>query len=597
MRPLRWKRRYLLFLAGVFLFLLGTSAMLETEFVHGLEGTLLGDLSQRGRMLRHVLELRAGVPAPEVARDMERVLGVDGRRVQVLSGQGEVLYDSLATQPGPGPEGLSQVLLEALRHGQARWRGVLPGRDREVLAALLPVNASGTAGYLLVAADTVTIDNALIRFRLVLLFMVVLAVVVSLFLTLLSAESLIRALGQLLERASRIALGSGPDGRRGEAHVPLSEALDGALGEVAEELEETVMELAEERGRMHGVLQSMGEGVLAFTREQRVTLINPAAMVFLGLERPPFGQDAGTISGLEDICARLRDPASPGRIADELAFERGGRELRLRVLATPLRGEHGTVLVLRDVTEIRRLEKVRRDFVANVSHELRTPISVIQANAETLLRSGLSDPEMAEVLCEAMERNAKRVAQIVNDLLELSRLEANKYPFRLEPVVLSSVLAQVMDRFEAVIASREAQVDALVSEGLWIQSDEKVLREVLSNLLENALKYTPSPAHIRLLVVEEEGSVRLEVVDNGPGVADVHRPRLFERFYRVDPGRSREVGGTGLGLAIVKHFVERLGGTVGMHPVEPHGSCFWVRLPIMPPEGELGCMDGGGAAK
>ncbi|WP_181197835.1 sensor histidine kinase [Enhygromyxa salina] len=228
--------------------------------------------------------------------------------------------------------------------------------------------------------------------------------------------------------------------------------------------------------------------------------------------------------------------------------------------------------------EIRRLETVRRDFVANVSHELRTPVSIIQANAETLLLGGLDEPATARRFLDAVRRNAERLGQLISDLLDISRIEAGRYEIELEPLSLSSVARSVSCSVSETCRSRSVVFEVDIDPQLRVCADPRALEQVLVNLVENAVEYGPKGGTVELVAVEQDAAVRIEVRDEGPGIAPDHRSRVFERFYRVDPGRSRHMGGTGLGLAIVKNLSEAMGGEVGVEPRAPEGSCFWIRL-------------------
>jgi two-component system phosphate regulon sensor histidine kinase PhoR len=240
--------------------------------------------------------------------------------------------------------------------------------------------------------------------------------------------------------------------------------------------------------------------------------------------------------------------------------------------------DEGRVLLLEDVTAMRRLEMVRRDFVANVSHELRTPVAVIRANAETLIAGAKNDPVMGAKLTDAIHRNAERLAHIVADLLDLSRLDAGQYRLELAKTQLGAVCEQSMTAVETKAGTREITVDVAIPTDLYVKADAKALDQIFVNLIDNAVKYTRAKGHVWIEAKREDEHVRIEVRDDGPGIADKHRERVFERFYRADPSRSREAGGTGLGLSIVKHLVESMGGKVGVEPNSPQGSIFWVRL-------------------
>ena len=300
------------------------------------------------------------------------------------------------------------------------------------------------------------------------------------------------------------------------------------------------------------------------------------AMEILQLRVAPVGQALRQIvrvPELDEVLRRgvLHDPVS-------LEFELpGSRRVRTRV--TSLRVGDGHVIVMNDVTEMRRLETVRRDFVANVSHELRTPISVILANSETLTDGGVEDAAVAARFLSAIHSNAGRLTHLIADLLDLSKIEAGRYPIRSRRMELEPTVLAAFESVQGPSGEKGQTVRTAGTAGVWVVADPAALEQVLLNLLDNAVKYTPAGGQITVGAFPADNAVRVEVRDDGPGVEPWHRNRLFERFYRVDPGRSRELGGTGLGLAIVKHLVETMGGRVGVDAVEPHGSCFWFTVP------------------
>jgi len=229
---------------------------------------------------------------------------------------------------------------------------------------------------------------------------------------------------------------------------------------------------------------------------------------------------------------------------------------------------------------VRRLETVRRDFVANVSHELRTPVAVIRANAETLLAGAKNDPAMATRLIDGLHRNAERLARILADLLDLSRLDAGQYRLDIAQVPVRSVTEQSLTAVETQAQKRKVEIRVDIPDAIAVKADPKALDQILVNLIDNGVKYTQAEGHVWVMAREHgDDAVRIEVRDDGPGIADKHRARVFERFYRADPSRSREAGGTGLGLSIVKHLVESMGGEVGVEPNAPRGSIFWLQLP------------------
>jgi two-component system phosphate regulon sensor histidine kinase PhoR len=346
---------------------------------------------------------------------------------------------------------------------------------------------------------------------------------------------------------------------------------------------------AEMREHSAAVLVAMPDAVIVLRRDGSVDDLNPAAARLLGR---PAGRARGQrlpdllrSSELSAMVEALREgePSSAGdALGSEIEVPGPPRRI-LRVRASRL-PSGGVVVVLLDVTELRRLETVRRDFVANVSHELRTPVSVILGNVEALRDGALAEPETARRFVDALHRNAQRLSLLVSDLLDLSRIEAGHAGRAPEELELAALLRSTVEPFVLRAESRRQVLRLSVPEDLHARADRAALEQVLANLLDNALKYTPEGGCVELLAgpVEAAGAaprVRIEVSDDGPGIPDIHKSRIFERFFRIDPGRSRALGGTGLGLAIVRHLTEAMGGNVRVEPNSPRGSRFVVELP------------------
>jgi two-component system, OmpR family, phosphate regulon sensor histidine kinase PhoR len=365
-------------------------------------------------------------------------------------------------------------------------------------------------------------------------------------------------------------------------------APDGATGDELRELTEWINFLADDVDRSHralvrermllaAVAEGLTQGVIAVDSEHRIELLNDAARKMLGVTSSPVG---------EPLIDFVRVPELFDLIDSDVAAT---AEVQLpntpRALIRTARkwGGDGRVLLLEDVTTVRRLETVRRDFVANVSHELRTPVAVIRANAETLMAGAKDDPAIAGKLIDGLHRNAERLARILADLLDLSRLDAGQYRLELADVPVRPVIEQSLSAVEPQAAQRNVSVKVDIPDELAVRADPKALDHILVNLIDNGVKYGRPDGNVWVEArVASDGvrdGVRIEVRDDGPGIADKHRTRVFERFYRADPSRSREAGGTGLGLSIVKHLVESMDGEVGVEPNLPHGSIFWLRLP------------------
>ncbi|HEU4385717.1 MAG TPA: ATP-binding protein [Anaeromyxobacteraceae bacterium] len=252
-----------------------------------------------------------------------------------------------------------------------------------------------------------------------------------------------------------------------------------------------------------------------------------------------------------------------------------GRQAFVGLLTPLLRGE--VLLVLRDVTEAKRIEAARKDFVANASHELRTPVSAIAGAAETLLSGAVSDPERTREFLEIIARQAERLRSLVRDLLDLSRIESGHWPIEVGKVELEPLCRRSLEAVTALAQRKRIELGCEVAPGLAARADVRALEQVLVNLLDNAVKYTPEGGRAGVAAASDGDRVVISVTDTGPGIARHHLPRLFERFYRADTGRARESGGTGLGLAIAKHLVQAQGGEIGVESGSG-GSRFSVRL-------------------
>ncbi len=366
-------------------------------------------------------------------------------------------------------------------------------------------------------------------------------------------------------------------------------AIDAAFpDELATELAETYRRLArdlvrvdsslaEEHSRFQAVLNGMDAGVFAVDAEQRVTLTNPALLEMFELT-DPMGNDYREVMPFPVLHDAVAE-AQKGRLV-RAELQVPGLQTRTFVAnASPQGTGAGAAVVLRDVTAVRHLERVRRDFVANISHELRTPVSVIQTAAETLLDGALENPQDAREFAERIERHAGRMSTIIAGLLDLARLEGGQQSLAKETVNVRAACERALDLALPLAREKRLTTSVLVGNDMSVHADQKGVDQVLANLIVNAAKYADPGGQISIDAEAQRGWVRITVSDDGPGIAPQHRERVFERFYRIDKGRSRETGGTGLGLAIVKHLTLAMGGTVGIEPREPRGSVFWVRLP------------------
>jgi two-component system phosphate regulon sensor histidine kinase PhoR len=356
-----------------------------------------------------------------------------------------------------------------------------------------------------------------------------------------------------------------------------------ALNVMVQRLRDQIQNLESERAKATAILDGMVESVIAVDGQEGILLMNERA-------RTLFGVGAGRGEGkpfLEVVRnADLHEIFRSGRTAggvfrQELRLVHPA-ERTLRVTAVPLRlagEEPGLVLVIDDITELRRLEQVRTEFIANVSHELRTPLTAIQGYLETLLGGALEEREHARRFVEIAFRHTERLGRLLNDLTDLSNIELGKVSLRLAPTPLSPLVDSVLELVAVKARDGEVTLQAEVSEGLGVRADHDRLLQILINLVDNAVKYTPAGGAVTVRARRTgDGRVALSVIDTGVGIPRADLPRITERFYRVDKARSRELGGTGLGLAIVKHLVLAHGGDLVIESEEGRGTTVRVLL-------------------
>ena len=403
------------------------------------------------------------------------------------------------------------------------------------------------------------------------------------------------AITDLLSTASRMA--NGDLQIRSVFHprdplAPLAKSLDLLASNLAKSLEA----LKSERDLVGRILERMEEGVLVLTADRHITLINPALRDVL-MPKPSLnaatsssrsGDDVFDVRGRTlmevfrhaELSGLLDRSSDHERVKLEIEVQ-GLRPRRLMVTSTRFR-EGGYLVVFVDVTEIRRLESLRRDFVANVSHELRTPVASIRSASETLPLTIRGGDEAASLrFVDIIERNADRLQSLVEDLLDLSKIEAKEYRLAIEGLSVPRLVAHIFGLFRDRAERRKISLEADVPGTLPIlHTDRRAIETVLSNLVDNAVKYCPDGATVRVTGSVEKDRLRIDVKDSGLGIEKQHLPRLFERFYRVDEGRSRAKGGTGLGLSIVKHLAEAMGGSASVSSTMGTGTTFTVRIPL-----------------
>ena len=403
------------------------------------------------------------------------------------------------------------------------------------------------------------------------------------------AHSVTQPLSELTQAAQRLAAEREAASIKQTAEHDEIGLLASTLKHTTDRLHAQIDALSEDRAQLLAVLTSMVEGVMVLDSRGYVLQINPALEHMFGIARAEArGRPAAELFRHQQL-NELIDMALRSRMNHdaEIVLPLTGRCLHIEASAAggERDNEACVVLVFHDMTELRRLETIRKDFVANVSHELRTPLTSIKGYVEALLDGAKDDPAAAGNFLEIILNQSNRLNLILDDLLELSKIESGSVHFKQEPIDLYPLIDRTIAMMKTLADKKRHRLLSSVDPALPpVEGDEERLVQILTNLLDNAVKYTPVGGTItvgaRLASALTDSMIDLSVADTGIGIPEPDRPRVFERFYRVDKARSRELGGTGLGLAIVKHLVGGLRGQVWVETIHPHGSRFVVRLPV-----------------
>jgi len=529
----------------------------------------------------------------QLVRQLSRPAGMTS---ELLDPQGRRLASSIRSDPDgldavdrwPDPE---RLLAEARAGRTARGSRYDTASGSRILAVAVPLADGGeTAGIVRVSADTRTSDQNLARTLGNLLAGHLAGGMLALVIGWMIAARMARPARELAQAARLVA-----DGEAG-VRMPGSEVAEfatvaAAVGVLRDQLVERGLTIGRQDTQQEAVLDSMIEGVLAIDVRQRIVGLNQAAADLLKLDidtvvRRPL-QEVIRNPDLRRFALRAIDCRAP--VEDDFVLA-GPTDHTIRVRGTALRdpsGEGGAVIVLNDVTELERLERVRRDFVANVSHELKTPIASIKGFVETLLDGAVDDADDARRFLDIVARQADRLEAIIEDLLALSRIEQSEESgsLPLERSSIRDVLLAARSECLPRATDRGLAIEVDCSDSLTAEINAPLLEQAVLNLIDNAIKYGGREAPIRVRASLETNSDRgqqsltIAVTDAGCGIEAEHLPRLFERFYRVDKGRSRQAGGTGLGLSIVKHIVQAHGGGIAVASEPDQGSTFTLRLP------------------
>ena len=538
-------------------------------------------------------------PTPQLQTAVRDLSARALARITVITLDGRVLADSA----------VSEHLLGTLENHLTRpeiQQAVATGRGTDLRTShttgertlylairLHGLNEAMPAVFLRLGLPMTTFDRDMAKLHQDLALAFGIAFLIAVALSMWLAHSLTKPLSEIVVAAQRLAKGDHAVRIRTGARDEVGLLAD-TFNHMTDQLRTKIDELSEDRSQLLAMLTSMVEGVMVLDRRGRVLQINPALERMFDVTRMEARghpcSDVFRHPQLDTLVSAVLTKRTNQE--DEILLHPSGRRLHIEASVTESYGENDAcaILVFHDMTELRRLEMVRKDFVANVSHELRTPLTSIKGYIEALLDGAKDDPKTSTQFLNIILKQSDRLNLILEDLLQLSKIESGQVQFKREPLHIQGVIERTLAVIKPLADKKRHRLVSFVENNLpSVLGDEDRLIQILSNLLDNAVKYTPENGTITVAAhpVSDDAeqpaivtAVELSVTDTGMGIPEMERPRVFERFYRVDKARSRELGGTGLGLAIVKHIVEGLGGRVWAEANAPTGSRFVVRLPV-----------------
>jgi len=527
-----------------------------------------------------------------------RRMASSGARVTIITAEGLVLADSQADPQTMENHADRPEVVEAMAEGSGRSIRPSATLHRDLLYyALRQPSATGKPFIMRFALPEETVVQVLGPFRRSLWLASLIILLLAGGVIVLISRSFSERIERLTAFSQRVAEGD----FRPQASDGTGDALDRlshSLNQTSARLDRTIRTLTEERNLSSAILGSMVEGVLVVNGSERVVFANQSFAEILDLKVPP---QAG--SGLVEVvrqtelieAARKVLRGEP-RVESEIVTGTLRQHFFAATVASVRAAEtNGAVIVLHDITDLRKLERVRRDFVANVSHEFRTPLTAIQGFAETLLAGAMNDPQNRERFLGIIVEHSRRLARLTEDLLMLSKMDADRLELEMRRIPVGPFVESCIETSMPRALEKDLKLLVNLADRVPdIAGDRRRLTEVLQNLLDNAIQYTPAGGQIMVSAGPRSGEVVFTVSDTGIGIPQADQPRIFERFYRVDVARSREVGGTGLGLSIAKHLVETHGGRIWVESEVGRGSQFHFSVPLFDSERSLRASMNGG---
>ncbi len=580
-----WVRITFSFLLLMFFALLGSGLFLANTMKNTYMDLKESQLKQTAHLVLQALELD-GLERENLQSKVKELSAPVTSRVTVIDREGKVLADSeddpAAMENHLDRPEVKQVIGEGKESGiSTRFSHTL---GYSMMYAAIPVKFNGDVeGVVRVALSLETIEKAIRHLRITLTIVLFVALLLTALIGIRIAKGIAKPVEEMMlvseklkdkDYTARVRMQ--PKGELGQ--------LANAINVLAASLKSQMEKIQENEQQLSGVLRNMMSGVLLVDKNGKVLLANRAIGCMLNSDPSDFTgrqhvevvKNAG-LSRLIDQCLKEKT-----EIRDEIQFYYPDERILDAHLA-PYVGENGElkgiVAVLHDITDIRRLEKMRSEFIANVSHELKTPITSVKGFTETLLDGAMEDEEALRHFLDIIHKESERLHRLINDILHLSKIEQHMIPLEIENVNVSEVVDRVADTVRKDVERKGLELLLPIEREVWIEGQKDRIQQIILNLVSNAVAYTPEGGKITVSLVERGDQLAISVKDTGIGIAKKDLPRLFERFYRVDKGRSRNSGGTGLGLAIVKHLVESHQGKIEVDSQEGKGTEFTVIMP------------------
>lgn len=576
------------FCSLVVVVLLATYFYLNSNLTNYIESRIQDNLKKELILNKDYLDSELSGPLDQSrAKDLVTRIAKDlGVRATIINYEGKVISDSdLSAEDLKHAENhLTRLEIRmAIASGFGQNKHFSTTIRKDMLYMAVPIGKAKPLGILRLAIPLHDIDLVSLKTQKIiggsLLFGVILTILLSIALSVMISKP-IHEMSMVAKRLSK--------GDFSKKAPVLSNDEIGELAEtlnfMSEEIKDKLDRITSEEAKLEAILMNMSEGVILTDEKGQILLANPSARRLFKIDSRPEGKMPIEVirnASVQDIINSILSDRVRIKTDEISVYLPDERLLQVNCVRIKKEGSgEGALLVFHDITELRRLENIRKDFVANVSHELRTPISSIKGYAETLLEGALEDKKNAKEFVSIIHQDSDRLAKLIEDLLDLSKVESGKHRMAFTAVDIRSIIKRAVSILEGAAKAKKQSIKINTGQELPMAlGDEAQLSQVFINLIDNAVKYTPEGGRIEISARSQDGSLHIDVTDTGIGIPDEDIPRIFERFYRVDKARSRELGGTGLGLSIVKHIVQAHCGAVQVKSELGRGSTFSFTIP------------------